>query len=101
MMAKKTPLRTCVACGRETAKRELLRIVRDADGEAHVDPSGKAAGRGAYVCAESACFEAAVRKRKLAPALRVSLTEEDVERLRNEFEGVLAEDRETHSGPGR
>lgn len=101
MAAKKTPLRTCVACGREAAKRELLRIVRDADGETHVDPGGKAGGRGAYVCAETACFEAAVRKRKLAPALRVSLTEEDVERLRSEFEGVLAATGETPPGPGR
>jgi predicted RNA-binding protein YlxR (DUF448 family) len=89
MAARKTPTRTCVACRREADKRELVRFVRDADGETHVDLTAKAAGRGASVCANQACFEAAVSKRRLAPALRASLSEEDVERLRNEFEEAL------------
>ncbi|MDZ4166824.1 MAG: YlxR family protein [Coriobacteriia bacterium] len=95
MKARKTPLRTCVACGRETDKRALVRIVRDADGYTHVDPGGKAPGRGAYLCAQSACFEAAIGRRRLAPALRASLAEEDVERLRNEFEAAIETDRES------
>lgn len=89
MPARKAPTRTCVACRREANKRELVRVVRDADGETHVDPTGKAAGRGASVCANLACFEAAVARKRLGPALRVSLAEEDVERLRNEFEDAL------------
>ena len=89
MVVRKTPLRTCVACRREADKRELVRFVRDADGEVHVDPSGKAPGRGASVCADMACFEAAVARKRLAPALRASLSEEDVERLRHEFEEAL------------
>ncbi len=89
MAVRKTPLRTCVACRREADKRELVRLVRDADGEVHVDLTGKASGRGASLCAGMACFEAAVAKGKLGPALRASLTEDDVERLRIEFENAL------------
>ena len=89
MRPSKRPQRTCVACRREADKRELVRIIRASDGETRVDPTGKANGRGAYVCADVRCFETAVHKRRLAPALRASLTEEDVERLRTEFEDAL------------
>jgi hypothetical protein len=101
MKAKKTPLRTCVACGRSAAKHELVRIVRSPDGETRVDPGGKANGRGAYVCADPACFEAAVRKRRLTAALRVSLGEEDVERIREQFEETVRTAPDATSRSGR
>jgi predicted RNA-binding protein YlxR (DUF448 family) len=101
MTVRKTPLRTCVACRREADKRDLVRFVRDADGEVRVDPTGKASGRGASVCAQPACFEAAVSKKRLGPALRASLTEEDVERLRREFEAALSHRETAPSRPGR
>ena len=85
---KKATLRTCVACRRNTDKRDLVRLVRNKDGDAFVDPTGRANGRGAYVCAERGCFEAAAQGR-LPAALRARLTEEDIERLRNDFEEVL------------
>ena len=80
------PARTCVGCSSGDEKRALTRFVRDADGEVHVDPTGKANGRGAYTCAKPECFEKAVKSRKLASALRVTLGEEDIDRLRAEFE---------------
>lgn len=89
MAVRKTPTRTCVACRREADKRELVRFVRGADGEVHADRSGKAAGRGASVCANATCFETAVGRKRLGPALRASLAEEDVERLRHEFEDAV------------
>jgi hypothetical protein len=78
-----------VACGRATDKRELVRFIRTAEGYVGVDPTGKANGRGAYVCPQPACFESAIGKRRLASALRASLSEEDVERLRDEFEDLV------------
>jgi len=86
---RKPSLRTCVSCGRNTDKRELRRIVRTKSGDVHVDTTGKAAGRGAYVCPVSGCFENAIQKGRLTGALRVRLTEEDVERLRDDFERLL------------
>ncbi|MDZ4654555.1 MAG: YlxR family protein [Coriobacteriia bacterium] len=91
MKTRKIPLRTCVACGREADKREFVRIVRTPDGEVTVDPTGKANGRGANVCSTTDCFEQAVKRRRFAAALRVNLHEEDMERLRREFERVVSE----------
>ena len=101
MKPRKTPIRTCVACGRSADKRELVRIVRSADGDTRVDSTGKASGRGAYVCADGSCFETAVRRKRLAPALRATLGEEDVERLRNEFEGAIQAEAHAPSQTGR
>ena len=44
------PMRTCAACRQVRAKRSLTRIVRGPDGRVAVDPTGKAAGRGTYIC---------------------------------------------------
>jgi hypothetical protein len=89
MKERKTPLRTCVGCSRETDKRELVRVVRSPQGEVGLDPSGKANGRGAYVCANPECFEAAARKRRFGAALKVVLTEDDIERLRRDYERTI------------
>ncbi|HMO59626.1 MAG TPA: YlxR family protein [Roseiflexaceae bacterium] len=61
----------CIACRRTEGKRGLIRVVRDADGRVAVDPSGKRAGRGAYLCREPACWEQALRRQALERALRV------------------------------
>lgn len=88
---RKTPLRTCVGCGTGADKRQLIRIVRDANGDVSVDLTGKANGRGAYLCAESGCFDAAVRRKRLDSALRVHLREDDLDRLRREFDEAIAQ----------
>lgn len=55
-MGKKfEPKRTCVACREMKDKREMLRVAKNAAGEIFVDFSGKAAGRGAYVCSSAEC----------------------------------------------
>jgi predicted RNA-binding protein YlxR (DUF448 family) len=51
------PMRTCAACRQVRPKRSLTRIVRAPDGAVAVDPTGKAAGRGTYVCDADACRE--------------------------------------------
>lgn len=69
------PVRTCVGCRQTAGKRALLRLVRTQDG-VQVDPSGKMAGRGAYVHDDAECWQAAL-KGPLARALRTSLDEEE------------------------
>ncbi len=59
--------RVCVSCRRVRPKAEMIRIVRDADGDVAVDPSARKPGRGAYVCPEAACLSLAGRR--LAGAL--------------------------------
>ena len=69
------PTRTCVACRASNAKRELVRIVRTPDGKVLSDPSGRLAGRGAYLCADGSCWGTALEKGSLARALGVPLPE--------------------------
>ncbi len=76
---KHVPQRTCVGCRTVLAKRQLVRIVRTADGVL-VDPTGKLAGRGAYLHDRRSCWEAGL-KGSLAHALKAELTAADREHL--------------------
>jgi predicted RNA-binding protein YlxR (DUF448 family) len=51
------PLRTCAVCREVHPKRSMTRLVRRADGTVAADPSGKAPGRGTYLCDQAACRE--------------------------------------------
>ncbi len=75
------PQRTCVGCGSVTAKRELVRVVRGLDGEVRPDPTGKAPGRGAYLCARRSCWETALKKKRLERSLNVAISPQSVEAL--------------------
>lgn len=65
------PQRTCIACRKVDAKRGLQRLVRLPDGHVAVDPTGKRAGRGAYLCAERGCWETALKRRAVERALKI------------------------------
>jgi predicted RNA-binding protein YlxR (DUF448 family) len=67
-----------------------VRLVRTPEGHVEVDPTGKANGRGAYLCANPDCFEMARKRRRLDSALRVKLQDDDYTRLRRDFDEVLA-----------
>ena len=56
MEPAKQPERLCVGCREKHPKGKLLRIVRSPAGEISIDPTGKAAGRGAYLCPRWECF---------------------------------------------
>jgi predicted RNA-binding protein YlxR (DUF448 family) len=83
MRRKHVPQRTCVACRQVKPKRELIRVVRAADGTVHVDETGKAHGRGAYLCRDRACWEKGVggagraTSSPLAHSLKATLSEPD------------------------
>jgi len=66
-------VRTCVACRQEGDKRDLVRIVRIADRGAAVDPTGHAAGRGAYLHANAGCIEIARKRRAIERSLSTSV----------------------------
>ena len=75
------PQRTCVVCRAERAKRELVRVVRTPDGAIKVDQTGKASGRGAYLCVDPACWHKAIGSQALDRALKIELTGGDRELL--------------------
>ena len=72
---KKIPMRMCVACREMRAKKELIRVVKTAEGNLVADPTGKLNGRGAYLCRTAACLERAVKTRALERALEAPMNE--------------------------
>ena len=66
------PVRTCVGCGRRAPKAELVRYVAR-DGSLVRDPSGSAAGRGAYACPSAECLERAVTRKRFPRSLRAAV----------------------------
>lgn len=76
---KHVPQRTCIGCREVLPKRSLIRLVRTSQG-VQVDPTGKVAGRGAYLHNQRSCWERGL-KGALAQALKTELTAEDRERL--------------------
>ncbi len=75
-MAKKIPMRRCVATGEQLPKKELLRIVRTPDMNLIVDLTGKANGRGAYLKKDAAAVELAKKNGALARSLEVQIPDE-------------------------
>jgi hypothetical protein len=70
-----------VACRDVQSKRSLIRLVRTPAG-VEIDPTGKKAGRGAYLHDRRACWEKALKDGLLERALKTTLTDEERERLR-------------------
>ncbi len=68
MQQKRIPLRKCTGCGEMKPKKELVRIVKDPEGAISLDRTGKKAGRGAYICPDEACLNAARKARRLEKA---------------------------------
>lgn len=85
---KHIPQRTCVGCREVLAKRQMVRVVRTAEG-VHVDATGKRAGRGAYLHDKRSCWARGL-KGALAHALKAELTNDDRARL-EEFMNTLPE----------
>jgi predicted RNA-binding protein YlxR (DUF448 family) len=62
-------------------KRDLIRLVRTPDGELVIDETGKQNGRGAYLCRQSACWEAALKGSEVARALKMEIRDREKEML--------------------
>ena len=73
MKEKKVPMRMCVGCREMKPKKELLRVVRTPEGEVLIDPTGKKSGRGAYICASSACLAKARKQKQLERAFECAV----------------------------
>lgn len=81
MQRRPPPQRTCIACRSTTGKRDLVRVVRTPSGAVELDLSGKKAGRGAYLHRRPECWEAGLKRDRIAGALKTTLAKEDRQRL--------------------
>lgn len=83
---KNLPKRKCIGCNETKLKKELIRIVKNKEGEILVDKTGKANGRGAYICDNIECLEKAIKAKKLEKSFETKINDEIYDELRKEIE---------------
>ncbi len=89
--ARREPLRTCIACREVKTKRELVRLVRTANGTVELDETGKTNGRGAYICRKAACWEQALQGNRLEHTFRSTIKQDNRDRLKARASTLLKE----------
>ena len=80
-MVKKIPMRQCVGCGEMKSKKEMMRVLKTEDSSICLDMTGKKNGRGAYLCRNIKCLQAAQKKRALSRGLKTEITQDIYEKL--------------------
>ncbi len=78
-------MRRCVGCMESKPKSELIRIA-GYEGEISIDPTGKAKGRGIYLCPKESCFKLAQKKKAIGRGLQMTVTDEVLAKLFKELE---------------
>ena len=84
MQTRRVPMRKCTGCNEMKPKKELVRVVKSPEGELSLDPTGKKAGRGAYVCTSPACLKASRKAKRLEKAFACRVPDA----LYDELEGL-------------
>ena len=79
---KKHPERTCMGCNKKGGKEQLLRIVKNKEGEVSIDETGKKQGRGAYICNNEDCLNKVIKNKRLEKVLETKISEEIYENIR-------------------
>ncbi|MCD7894854.1 MAG: YlxR family protein [Erysipelotrichaceae bacterium] len=80
-MARKIPLRRCVATGEQLPKKQLIRVVKNKEGLVFVDPTGKMNGRGAYLKRSEEAINLARKKGVLDKSLEIEVPDSIYEEL--------------------
>ena len=84
---KNIPNRTCIGCNEIKPKKELIRIVKNKEGNIFVDKTSKANGRGAYLCDSVECLEKAIKTKRLERTFETAIDAKLYEDLRGEMLG--------------
>ena len=90
-MAKRIPLRQCIGCGEMKGKKDMMRVLRTAEGDICLDVTGKKNGRGAYICRSRECLLRARKNKGLERSFKISIPNEVYDTLEKEFENIEAE----------
>lgn len=88
MSVKKIPLRQCIGCGEMKSKKEMIRVIKTAEGEILLDATGRKNGRGAYLCPSMECFKKAVKGRGLERSFKMAIPREVYETLEKGMEEI-------------
>lgn len=84
-MSKVIPLRKCIGCSEMKGKNELIRIIRDKEGNISLDKTGKMNGRGAYICNNPECLKKARKCKGLDRAFQMKIDDEIYDTLDKEY----------------
>ncbi|MCY4559844.1 MAG: YlxR family protein [Chloroflexi bacterium] len=84
------PERSCIACGQKRPKGDLIRLVRTPDDEVRPDTTGRANGRGVYLCRQATCWEKGLVRRSLERGLRNPVSNTDLDALKRYFIETVA-----------
>jgi len=82
LSVKKVPMRMCAICRALRPKKELIRLVRTADGQVFMDETGKKPGRGLYVCPDKKCVDAALKGSRLEKTMGRAVDQDVREQLK-------------------
>jgi len=82
---KKIPQRTCVGCNTQKNKSDLIRIVINKEGNIFIDKTGRANGRGAYICNNPECLEKAIKSKRIERSFEREISSEIYDDLRKEI----------------
>ena len=85
MEVRSKPLRLCIACGTQRSKKEMIRIVKSKDSVISLDPTGRAAGRGAYICNDIDCIQKAEKSKALDRSFKMKVQKETYLKLAEEM----------------
>ena len=95
-MNKKVPMRRCAGCGSSKPKQELVRVA-EADGKLLLDQTGKAGGRGLYLCkGDRTCLALAEKKRAFSRGLHREILPDAIEAFEKEFQMLEAAEKESN-----
>ena len=84
MKTRKTPMRRCIGCMESKPKNELIRIACY-EGKLTLDETGRAPGRGVYLCKSGKCAAIAKKKKALQRSLHVELDSTETEKVFEEL----------------
>ena len=86
MIKKKVPMRKCTGCKKMKNKKELIRVVRNDEGEFSLDTTGKKPGRGAYICKNIECLEKACKNKGLERSFKQAVPKDLYDELKKQLE---------------
>lgn len=83
---KRLPQRTCLGCNEKKDKKDLIRIVKNKNGEIYIDITGKMEGRGTYICKSEECLKKLIKNKRLSKIFEMEIpanTYENLEKIIN------------------
>ncbi|MBR0374771.1 MAG: YlxR family protein [Mogibacterium sp.] len=90
MAEKKIPMRRCIGCMTSYPKNTLIRIAYDGQ-QLTVDTTGRARGRGVYLCRNEECINTAIKRRALNRNFKTNFGKEETDAVFEQVLGMIKE----------